>query len=138
MLASLSRFSDLWKKRLLRLPLDISAFPPRCFADKARLWYAEVLLPLALCSYVLYYALGGAMLSSSGRWEGIKQASPTQMTHDMALRPGPLFMASHVSEGSLPWGALQPLPTNFAQPAFSAHHRPQRHTQYPLWESRLP
>lgn len=40
---------------------------------------------------------------------GIKQASPAQMTHDMALRPGPLFMASHVSAGSLPWGALQPL-----------------------------
>lgn len=42
----------------------VSAFPPRAFADKAGVWYAEVLQPLALCPYVLYYALGGAILGS--------------------------------------------------------------------------
>lgn len=47
------------------LSIAVSAFPLRCFADRAGVWYAEELLPLALCSYVLYYALGGAMLSSS-------------------------------------------------------------------------
>lgn len=47
------------------LSLTASAFSPRCFADKAGVWYVEVLLPLGLCPYVLYYALGGAMLSSS-------------------------------------------------------------------------
>ena len=44
---------------------SVSAYSPRCFADKAEVRYAEVRLPLALCPYVLYYALGGAMLSSS-------------------------------------------------------------------------
>ncbi|TNN88985.1 hypothetical protein EYF80_000863 [Liparis tanakae] len=34
-------------------------------ADRAGGRYAEVLLLLALCPYVLYYALGGAMLSRS-------------------------------------------------------------------------
>lgn len=47
------------------------------------------------------------------------------MTHDMALRPGPLFMASHVSEGLLPWGAPWLLPSKLA---FSSHLRPGRHT----------
>lgn len=57
---------------------------------------------------------------------GIKQVSPAQMTHDMVLRPGPLFMASHVSEGWLPQGAPRLLP------AFASHPRPGRHTaEYP-------
>lgn len=43
----------------------VSAFPLTSFADKAGVWYAEVLLPLALCPYVLSYALGGAILGSS-------------------------------------------------------------------------
>lgn len=40
-------------------------FSSETFADKAVVRYAEVLLPLNLCPYVLYYALGGAILSSS-------------------------------------------------------------------------
>ena len=67
--------------------------------------------------------------SAARRWEGIKQASPAQMTHDMALRPGPLFMASHVSKGLPPWGAPQPLPANLAQPSFSIHHTPKKKIQ---------
>lgn len=82
-----------------------SVFSPRSAADKASVWYAEVVLPLTLCPYVLYYAIGGAILSSSGMGRDKAGLSP-QMTHDTALRPRLLFMASHVSKGSLPWGAL--------------------------------
>lgn len=82
----------------------VSAFSPKNAADKASVWYAEVLLPLTLCPYVLYYAIGGAILSSAGMGRDKAGLSP-QMTHDTALRPGLLFMASHVSKGSLPWEA---------------------------------
>lgn len=64
--------------------------------------------------------------SAAHWWKGIKQDSPAQMTHDMALRSGPLFMASHVSKGLLPWGASWLLPP---KPAFSTHLRPGRHTK---------
>lgn len=62
-------------------------FPLRSFADKAGVWYAEVLLPLALCPYVLNYALGGAMLSSSvmgGDKAGL--SSPNDAWHGAAPR----------------------------------------------------
>lgn len=104
------------------------ALSPRDFADKAGVRYAQRLCPIALCPYVLDYALGGAILSSSlTEWGGvsIKQVSSAQMTHDMVLRPGPLFMASHVSEGWLPWGTLLLLPPRLA---FTSHQRPGRHT----------
>lgn len=48
------------------------------------------------------------------------------MTHDMALRPRPLFMASHVSDDLLPWGA--PHPTNLPQPSIGACAIPGSHT----------
>ena len=69
--------------------------------------------PSPLCPYVLYYTLGGAILSRSVMG-GDKAGLSAQMTHDMALRPGSLFMASHVSQGLLPWGALWLLPTKLA------------------------
>lgn len=95
-----------------------SAYSLRFFADKAEVWYSEMLLPLALCPCVLYYTLGGAMLNSS-------VVGGVQMTHDMALRPGPLFMASHVNKGLLPWvshTAVTPLTK-----VFSTHIMPKRH-----------
>lgn len=87
-----------------KFPLAVSAFLLRTFADKAGIWYAEVLLPLALYPYGLYYAIGGAILSSSVMGGDIAGLLP-QMMHDMVLRPGPLFMASHVSKGLLTRGA---------------------------------
>lgn len=48
-----------------------------------------------------------------------------QITHDMVLRSGPLFMASHVSEGWLPWGTPRLLPS---RQAFTSHPGPGRHT----------
>lgn len=44
-----------------------------------------------------------------------KAGLSSQMTHDTALHPGLLFMASHVSKGSLPWGAAWLLPTKPGQ-----------------------
>lgn len=67
--------------------------------------------------------------SAARWWKGIKQASLAQMTHDMVLRPGPLFMASHVSGGLLPWGAPQPLSANLAQPVLRANITPGRCTK---------
>lgn len=67
--------------------------------------------------------------SAARWWKGIKQASLAQMTHDMVLRPGPLFMASHVSRGLLPWGAPQPLSANLAQPVLRANITPGRCTK---------
>lgn len=80
-------------------------------------WVASAPRPLPIC-FVLRTRRCHAQQLADGRG---------QMTHDMALRPRPLFMASHISEGLVPWGAPQPLPVNLAQPAFSAHLRPGRH-----------
>lgn len=83
--------------------------------------------PLGLRPYVSDYALGGAILGSSLKEGGgrIKQVSSAQITHDMVLRPGPLFMASHVSEGWLPWGTPRLLPSS---QAFTSHPGPGTHT----------
>lgn len=71
--------------------------------------------------------LGGAILGSSLKEGGgqIKPVSSAQITHDMVLRLGPLFMSSNVSEGWLPWVSPQLLPS---QPAFTRHSSPGRHT----------
>lgn len=74
----------------------VSVFSLRRAADKASVWYAEMLLPLTLCPYVLYYAIGGAILSSTVMRRDKTGLSP-QMTHDTALCLGLLFMAFHVS-----------------------------------------
>lgn len=90
---------------IIEVSAAVSVFSPRSTADTASVWYAEVLLPLTLCPYVLYYAIGGAILSSAVMGRDKADLSP-QTTHDTALRPGFLFMASHVSKGLLPWEAL--------------------------------
>lgn len=94
-------------------PAAVSVFSLRRAADKASVWYAEVLLPLTLCPYVLYNAIGGAILSSAVMGRDKAGLSP-QMTHDRALHPGLLFIASRVSKGSLPWGAAWLLLTKLA------------------------
>lgn len=100
---------QVWFLPCLRTVIAEALGPALCppgFADKAVVRYAEGLLPLGLHPYVSDYALGGAIHGSSLKEGGgrIKQVSSTQITHDMVLRSGPLFMASHVSEGWLPWG----------------------------------
>lgn len=99
----------------------VSVFSLRWAADHTSVWYAEVLLPLTLCPYVLYNAIGGAILSSAVMGRD-KAGLLLQMTHDRALRPGLLFMAYRVSKGSLPWGAEWLLPTKLAS---STYFRPR-------------
>lgn len=50
---------------IIEVSAAVSVFSPRSASDTASVWYAEVLLPLTLCPYVLYYAIGGAILSST-------------------------------------------------------------------------
>lgn len=67
------------------------------------------------------------MPCSAAQWsEGMKHSS-VQMTHDMALRPGPLFMASHVNEDLLPW--VIPTTVTPLTEVSTAHIMPERHTK---------
>lgn len=43
----------------------MSVLSPRSATDKASVWYAAALLPLTLCPYVSYYAIGGAILGGA-------------------------------------------------------------------------
>lgn len=117
------------------------ALSPGGFADKAGVRYAGGgLLPLALAPicFGLRPRRCHPQQLIDGRWEGgrwgIKQVSLPQMTHDMVLRPGPLFMASHVSKGWLPWGAKRLSPSG---PAFSRPSRAwQTHGRIPTRSTR--